>query len=486
MKQKLVMPKDRLIKMLVCLAVFLIFWFLPPVGQLTQIGVRVIGSFVTIVLMLSILDTVWPAILACVLLSLTGVCTLNAAIAGTIGGWIIYLILMSFLLTHALTEVGFIDRVVTKFMGLKFVRKSPWTFTISIGVLGFILGMFLDQVPAAAFMLPFCARIYKELGYEKGSSYTHIANIFAIYGVIAGGTSTPISHSLALLGMGIYNGATGQSISMFQYMAFGLPTAIVLFIGIALILRIFTKPDMSKFKDFNIDNVLQKQEPMQLKEAVTVTVFFVTVILWIVPSILTMFTKAAWVTKLNSFGIVFWAIIAVCILNILCIDNEPILNVKDIVNTKTNWGILFFVGIGIYLGSAMANDATGIVATITDTIAPLTEKLSPSIIVFVLALMGVVITNFASNVSTITVMTTVGVAMAMAGDVFNPAGIALVTTMCGSCAYLLPSSFAPIAMLHGDKYSDSKTIYPLAIAMMILSAVVIAFIGYPIGCALVG
>ena len=84
-------------------------------------------------------------------------------------------------------------------------------------------------------------------------------------------------------------------------------------------------------------------------------------------------------------------------------------------------------------------------------------------------------------------MTTVGVAVATASaGRLNPAGLALVTTMCGSCAYLLPSSFAPIAMLHGDKYSNSRTIYLFAIIMIVLSAVVIAFIGYPLGVALTG
>jgi len=168
------------------------------------------------------------------------------------------------------------------------------------------------------------------------------------------------------------------------------------------------------------------------------------------------------------------------------VDNKPLLDVKSVLNHSTNWGILFFVGIGIFLGSAMSNSSTGIVEAITQSIAPLTERLPASLVVFVIALTGVVVTNFASNVSTITVMTTVGVALAMASTGFSPAGMALVATMAGSCAYLLPSSFAPIAMLHGDRYSRSKTIYPIAIIMIIASALVIAFVGYPIGCALAG
>lgn len=479
------MERPKLIKLLVCAAVFLLFWFLPPVAPLTQIGMRVIGSFITIVLALSLVDTVWPAMLAVVLLSRTGVCSLNEAIAGTIGGWIIYFILMSFLMTYALNESGFTDRIVGKFMGLKVVNRSPWTFTLSLGVISFILGAFMDQVPAATFMLAFVSRVYKELGYDKDSSYTHVANIIAVYGVIIGGTSTPISHSLALLGMGIYQGATGEAISLLDYMAFGLPTAIVLFVVMCVIIRFVAKPDMSKFKDFDIQNVIKKQSAMDLREKATVTIFVLTVVMWIAPSVLSMVSSAAWIAKFNSYGITFWAIISVAVMAIVSVDNKPLLDVKDVVNHHINWGILFFIAIGIYLGSAMSNPATGIVDAISQNIAPLTENLPSSLVVLVVAIAGIVLTNFASNVSTITVMTTVGVALAVgSAGVLHPAGMALVTTMCGSCAYLLPSSFAPIAMLHGDSYSNSKTIYFYAIIMIVLSALVISFIGYPIGAAL--
>ena len=58
--------------------------------------------------------------------------------------------------------------------------------------------------------------------------------------------------------------------------------------------------------------------------------------------------------------------------------------------------------------------------------------------------------------------------------------------MCGSCAYLLPSSFATIAMLHGNEYSSRNQIYFYGIAMIIVTSLVIGFVGYPIGVALTG
>ena len=94
-------------------------------------------------------------------------------------------------MTHALNESGFTDRLVAKFMSMKLVSKSPWIFTISLGVLGMLLGCFMDQVPATAFMLAFVSRIYKELGYTGKDSYPHVANILTVFGVNVGGAMTP-------------------------------------------------------------------------------------------------------------------------------------------------------------------------------------------------------------------------------------------------------------------------------------------------------
>ena len=390
-------------------------------------------------------------------------------------------------MTHALNESGFTDRLVAKFMSVKLVSKSPWIFTISLGVLGMLLGCFMDQVPATAFMLAFVARIYKELGYTGKDAYPHVANIMTVFGVNIGGAMTPISHSLAILGIGIYEGAAGQTLSLFSYLAFGVPTGLILFVLLCIIMRILARPDMSKFKDSRIENVLKKQGPMSLKEITTAVVFFVTVLMWILPGVLSMFSDAAWITAFNNLGITFWAILSVVVMAVIHIDGKPLLDVKTVVNQSINWGILLFISIGVYLGTAMSADSTGIVAAIQQNITPLTQTMAPVVVVFIIAAASVLMTNFASNVSTITVMTGVGVALALSsGGAISPVGIALVTTMCGSCAYLFPSSFATIAMLHGNEYSNRNQIYLYGIIMIIVTSLIIGFVGYPIGVALTG
>ena len=481
-KQRLTFEKSYAIKLLVCAAILILFWITPPVEPITVIGMRLIGIFISVVLLLSLVDTVWPAFLGIVLLSRSGICTLNEAIAGTLGSWVIYFILMSFIMTHALNESGFTDRVVAKFMSIKAFAKTPWTFTFSLAFLGLLLGSFMDQVPAAAFMLAFCSRVYKELGYQKGDAYPQMTNCLAIFGVNIGGAMTPVSHALVIIGISVYEAATGNTMSLFSYLAFGVPTGIVLFILMCIFFKLAFKPDMSKFKNFNIENVLKKQEPMDLKEKVIVTIFIITVLLWILPGIFVMFSNAAWVTKFNSYGITFWAILSIVVMSIIYVDHAPIVDTKNIVNKNINWAILIFVSIGTYLGSAMSNEATGIVAAIRENVIPITERVPAIITVLIISLATVLLTNFASNVTAVTVMTGVSAALAIGSNgAINLPAICMAATMSGCCAYLFPSSFATVAMLHGDEYSGKKQIFSSAIVMVIITALIITFVGYTVG-----
>ncbi len=480
--QKFQMDSSRLIKILVCLGIALVFWFLPAPAPMTQIGVRVIGVFIATVVLLSTVDTVWPAILGVVLLSLTGVTNLNGAIAGSLGNWVIYFVLMTFILTHALNESGFTNRMVAKFMGQGFVQKSPWTLTISLAAMGMILGAFIDQVPAAAFMLAFNAKVYQALGYSKKDAYPHIANIMTIFAVNIGGAMSPISHALIILGLGVYEASTGSSISLFHYLVYGVPTGLALFLLMALIFRLFARPDFSKFKDFDIHTVLDTQKEMTLREKAVVTIFFCTVALWVIPGILKMFApQAAFVLWLNKYSITFWAAVAVVVMGILCIDGKPLVDVRDVVNKHINWGILIFISIGVYFGSAICDPSTGVNDFMSAYIGPMVQNVSPTVVVLILAFAAVFMTNFASNVSTITVMTSLGVTLGLSTGVVNPIAIAMVTSFCGSCAYLMPSSFATIAMLHGDEYSNKADIYKYAVIMMILTPIIVTFVGYAIG-----
>ena len=100
-------------KIIFCFAVIAIFWILPPIEPITKSGMEVIGIFIGVVLLLSMVDIVWPVFFCFAILPLTGVVTINDVIAGSLGSWIITFVIASFIMTTALNKSGFTSRPVS-------------------------------------------------------------------------------------------------------------------------------------------------------------------------------------------------------------------------------------------------------------------------------------------------------------------------------------------------------------------------------------
>lgn len=481
-RQRFYYDKATFLKIFVCFLILGIFWVIPPIEPITKIEMRVIGSFISAVLLLSIVDTVWPVFFTFLTLVMSGVMDLNQILAGSLGNWIFTFVVTSFIMTIALNEVGFTSRLTTYYMSRKFVNNSPWTFTFAFYTIAMLIGMFMDQAAVAAFFIPFTIAILRKLGYDKNDKYSHVLLMGVVFAINIGGAATPISHSLALLGLGIYEQATGQAVNLLTYMIYGIPVAIVLMIIMCLVIRFIIKPDVSKLQNLEIDKILEKTEPMDLKEKVTAIIFFTTVFFWVFPGFLMLFLSKGHplIQIFSKFPLTFWSLLAVVLFSVIRINNEPIMNLKVTIENKFSWGIIFFISIGVLLGSAVSNPKVGLSEFVILKLKPILDTASSLTVVLLFAFITILLTNFASNVTTITVMTGVAVTVAMANSNLSIEGLVLTTTMCGSLAYVLPSSFATIAMLHSDEYSNSKMVIKYGSLMVFISTVVTTFIGYQI------
>ncbi|WP_010246139.1 SLC13 family permease [Peptoniphilus rhinitidis] len=482
LQQKFYWNKKYILKTLLCLFVIFLFWILPPIDPITSMGTKVIGVFIGTVLMLSIVDTIWPVFFSFLLLTLTGVMSLNDVIKGSIGNWIFAFVVASMVLTNALNESGFTDRLTTKMLTMKISKKSPWSFMFVYFFICYLVGAFMDQVPATAFFLAFTNEIIKKTGYEKDSKFSNTLSLGAIFSVNLGGAATPISHPLAILGIGIFEQTTGMEITLIDYMAYAVPTTFILFLVLFIIIRYFIKPDVSKVSNLDMNKFSEDLKPMELREKSIATIFFATVILWILPGVLQIFLPKdnSVILMFKNLTITFWAFLAVILLAFVRINDTPLIDLKETMNMKIPWATIFFISIGVLLGSAVSAEGVGLNDFVILNLRPIIEKSSITLVVFLFALGTCALTNFSSNVSTITIMTGVAASVSMVSYNISPIALCVTTTMCGSLAYVLPSSFAPIAMLHADENSDSKLIIKIGIIMVILSGLAATFIGYNI------
>jgi len=115
---------------------------------------------------------------------------------------------------------------------------------------------------------------------------------------------------------------------------------------------------------------------------------------------------------------------------------------------------------------------------------PIAETLPPYLIVLLIVGLTSLMTNFSSNVTSVVLMTGVGVSIALGTDSLNVFAIAMATTLTGALAYMVPASFASIAVLYGEEYSDGNTIFKYGAIAVVITTLVVSFIGYPLALLL--
>ncbi len=467
------------INMLLSFAVMGISVVIPPIAPLTNMGMDVLGVFLGTVLLLSLVDTTWPAILSMALFSVTGLMSLEEIISVSFGNWITVFVIMGFVLTYALNCSGFTGRLTAFFMSRKLARRSPWSFTIMFISLAFLAASFMEPSATIVFFLGLSKKIFEELGYQKTDRYPNMVTMAVVFAAGIASSMTPISHPLIVLGLNFYQQATGAPINLISYMWYAVPVGILVFAAMLVMLRLFVKADMSRIANFEVEKVLDKVEPMDRREKITVAVFFGTVVMWLLPAVLSL-VAPDWTLSiiLSRYTVTVWAIFAVVLLAVIKVDDAPVLDLKRAFTEGVDWNVIFLVAACVLMGAVVTNEAVGLNQFILAVIGPITRILPPALLLLFLVALTSILTNFTSNMTAMVLMLSVGLSLATEGGRVTPLLVTLSIIVTSDFAFIIPSSSNLIGMLYGDEYSNGKMIFKYGCALAVVSVFIVAVFGY--------
>ena len=438
------METKRLVKLLVCIAAFLLLWFLPAdtfgIDNLTVVEHRVIALFVFGALMW-IMEAIpiWTtSILLMVLMILTvsdsmflplkhvgeegfGPVISHNAIMASFAHPIVMLFMGGFALAIAATKCG-LD------INLARVLLKPFGNRSEIVLLGFMIvtgvfSMFMSNTATAAMMIAIVAPIIAQL---PGKGRIAIAMGIPIAANV-GGVGTPIGTPPNAIALDYLtkNPDLGISISFGQWMMVMVPFVIII-LAFAWFVLIKMFPFTQKRVEINITGKFRKD-----RDAIIVYVTFAaTVLLWI--------TDRYTGIDSNSVAMIPLGVFAV----------TGIIGKEEL--KLINWDVLWLVAGGFALGVGLNQSglAKNLVASIPfDTWPPVAVIAGSGLICFVMS-------TFMSNTASTSLLVPILAAMATSmQDVLAPFGGAetmiLGVAVCASMAMALPISTPPNALAYG-------------------------------------
>ena len=367
-----------------CLA----FRFIPPIGQMTPIGMGVLGCFIGAVYGWSTINMIWPSIMAMVG---TGLCIGMATMASmTFGNNIIVCMLFIFPALGIMSSTGAMEYLVNKILTSRSTLGKPW-LTVFVLLLSCAVLCTLNSIIICVVFCAFFKTICKQVGIAPYTKLPVFLFLGIAYTGMLGQVMIPfMGQGMALIGA--YAGTAGHYPNFARYMLFAVPFAVLMTAIYVLLMRFVFRVDVTPFRMMT-EEMLGERARCSSDQKKAITVFGIW-ILTILCSTLSFFGPLY--KFLNAIGLVGIGGMMVLALELLKKeDGTPMMSFKEEAKNMS-WDALLLTAVVLLMSTQMSMPDTGIPVTISSLLMPFTQM--PPMVFIVLALVfAALITNVANN-----------------------------------------------------------------------------------------
>ena len=487
-KKKPLMTKTEkeVIFTIIAFLIIAIFFLAPAPSGLSADGMKVLGIFIGILFLWITVGIGWPSLLCLAALAFVPSLGVKTSLQTSFGNETFASLLFTFMFTYAFSQTGYVKKIALGFVTSKFARKSPWTFAFCFFAAVIVIGCFMSPSVLYFVILPILEEIYNILGLKKGDKYASMLMIGLVFCTSLSSGMTPIAHVFPVLSMGVLKSIAGISINYGQYMLFAIPTGIIIFAIMMLVFRFIMRPSTKglnlKSKEFD---EMKKEVPKANRGEKTILAVFIFVIaLWVLPSLLKS-NSIEWIANLftwiNDFGTAIPPLLGIILLSILKFEKKTLINLNESMVKGVSWPSIVMVSATLALGAAMTNESIGLTTYLSSLIAPITDGLSPMLLILLFALWAGLQSNVSSHMVTAQLVPTIAVPVALAsGGALGAAAITAVIGLIASTGSAAPPAMPYVAVAGSSGWTDSSKLLKYGFLMMVVIILVASFIGYPL------
>ena len=414
------------------------------------------------------------ALLPIVLFPLTGGMDLSTTTAAY-GHKLVFLFVGGFLIALAIEKWHLHKRLALNIIRVTGSNKSKV-------ILGFMLAtaflsMWISNTATSIMILPVGLAIISQLKddpktVENENEFFGKSLMIAIaYSASIGGMATLIGTPPNMVLAGVVEESYGIKLNMFDWMKFGVPLSsfllIICWLYLTKIAFKFKNEEFSAGRD-EIQRQIKKLGRFSNEEIKVLIVFTLTALGWIFRgSVETIFPMID-----DTIIAIFFAVSLFIIPTKNQKTNTTLLIWNDTV--KLPWGILILFGGGMAIASAFGK--SGLALWIADLLQNLND-VSLFLIILIIVTSINLLTEVTSNMATTAMLLPVLVTIALAIDV-HPYFLLVAATLAASCAFMLPISTPPNAVVFGSGFLKIEDMFKKGVWMNLISIITITLVVY--------
>ncbi len=419
------------------------------------------------------------ALLPMIMFPLFTVSTAREA-AAPYGDSIIFLFMGGFMIALALEKHNLHQRIA-----LNLIRM---TGTSGNGIiLGFmistaVISMWISNTATAVMMLPIATSVTsllsKEISEVDKPKFDRFATglmLSIAYAASIGGIATIIGTPPNVVTVGFIKRFYDQDVSFATWMIIGVPLMITILASCYFIITKILYPNKLQSIEGSSELISSKIRELGLiskEEKRVLVIFSITCFLWIFRQNI---NALIGINLLDDTTIAMTGGILMFITPIELRSSKFILEWPDMKNLP--WGILLLFGGGLSLAQGMED--AGLVQLVGDQIAK-QGNLSTPVLVFSLTGLSMFLTELMSNVALTTIFIPVVLGIAD-GLQINPIILAMPVAFAASCAFMMPISTPPNAILFASGNITVKQMMRAGILLNLFSLILITLATLTIG-----
>lgn len=446
--------KSRKVYIHVLIAVVLfvaIRLFLDPAGALTEKGVTVLAIFVPLAYLWITVDTAWPSLAAAVLLIAFGVLDSTSVWYEFMGSNTMIQIMGASTACMALVETGAIRWLARYVLSRRWVSSRPYVFIFMFGIVSALVDCLAGPVGAALVMLALVKELREQIGATKDDGFSRVLCMTIMWMLPLGDILIPFGKVVPILGLRMMQ-AQGISVALLDFAKVGWIYTAVSALVSGLILRFVMRPDLSKFQNYDSESIRRDlvENPLTARQ---ISAFVLIVFLLLIQTLteLGIPVISPFLTKL---GLGTQAML-VCVLgSLIRIEHKPVIDLHVILQ-KVDWSVVFFLGGMFMIAGCFSSADTGIMAWLAGMLMPLTQNVSPLVLMCVGFLLAIVLTNICSNALVVVLVDSVLYMTLLSSGAGSGELIAfgILVVQAASSAFCTPSGSSASAVVFGDRES---------------------------------
>lgn len=467
----------------ITIALFFIIGMLPPFGQITPVGMKVLAAFVGMLYGWLTVGFAWPSMLGMLFLGLSGLTdtTISSVLSS---GWgnvnACILVIMGFALAAYLDECKLTDAIAAFFLTQKFIDKRPYVLVFVIFVASYVLGAFVNLFAGIFVMWAIMYKVFDMVGYERRTIRVAYLLGVVIFAAQIGSFFLPF-HASAIMYSSFLTAATGLTISYTKWMLFmgavGLALAVLFTVMGKFVLRLDYSA-MAKIEHF----AYLKGDKLTFEQKFALADLVLMIAILMAPDILP--KDSAVYALLKGIGVPGAFIIAMVIPAIVKTkEGKPLMNIAACTKTAS-WDVVWLLVATMPIGTAMQSADTGIIATVVSFIMGLCGDMHWMVFTIISTAALALATQVSHNlILAIVLFGPLAVVCQNLGG--NPTVWFMINVVANLAAFVTPAGSAPSALYHGNsEWLTPKYAYLMGIAWLVTVLIGAILVGFTFGIVL--